>query len=76
MKSWQKALPTFLPAQYCVTNESHSQSFESWLMSLSKFTSRLADLGRAGDLAPAVRGDDAGGFPNCAVFGRHGFSFR
>src|ERR1041385_579708 len=57
MKSSQIDLPTFLPAQYCVTNETHSQSFESWPMSLSKFTARLsrpapsADFRRARDLA-------------------------
>src|SRR5712691_11366999 len=60
MKSSQMGLPTFLPAQYWVTNESHSQSFESWPMSLSKFTMRLSppapspDFGSAGDLAHAA----------------------
>src|SRR5436309_9546307 len=44
MKSSQTGLPTFLPAQYCVTNESHSQSLESWPMSLSKFTARLSQV--------------------------------
>src|SRR5256885_9720559 len=60
MKSSQIGLPTFLPAQYCVTNETHSQSFESWPMSLSKFTARSsrlapsADFRRARDLAHAA----------------------
>src|SRR6266849_827798 len=60
MKSSQMGLPMFLPAQYWVTNESHSQSFESWPMSLSKFTVRLSqpapspDFGGAGDLAHAA----------------------
>src|SRR6266852_2665307 len=60
MKSSQMGLSMFLPAQYCVTNESHSQSFESWPMSLSKFTAFCrsqrpsADFGGAGDLAHAA----------------------
>src|SRR5882762_3809796 len=44
MKSSQSGLSMFLPAQYRVTNESHSQSFESWPMSLSKFTARLSQV--------------------------------
>src|SRR6267143_3759596 len=60
MKSSQTGLSMFLPAQYCATNESHSQSLESWPMSLSKFTARLSqpdpspDFGGAGDLAHAA----------------------
>src|SRR2546426_27470 len=60
MKSSQSGLSTFLPAQYRVTNESHSQSFESWPMNLSKFTVRLfppapsANFGGARDLAHAA----------------------
>src|SRR6266849_7527772 len=60
MKSSQMGLPMFLPAQYWVTNESHSQSLESWPMSLSRFTVRLSqpapspDFGGAGDLAHAA----------------------
>src|SRR5712691_3088728 len=59
MKSSQTGLSMFLPAQYCVTNESHSQSLESWPMSLSKFTVRFSeptspDFGGAGDLAHAA----------------------
>src|SRR5436190_3098196 len=44
MKSSQIGLPTFPPAQYRVTNESHSQSFESWPMNVSKFTARLSQV--------------------------------
>src|SRR6266581_9011771 len=44
LKSSQIGLPTFLPAQYWVMNESHSQSLESWPMSLSKFTARLSQV--------------------------------
>src|SRR6266571_7956385 len=44
MKSSQMGLSMFLPAQYCVTNESHSQSLESWPMSLSKFTVRSSQV--------------------------------
>src|SRR5438309_4221092 len=60
MKSSQIGLLTFLPAQYWVTNESHSQSPESWPMSLSSFTARFSqpapspDFGGAGDLAHAA----------------------
>src|SRR5882672_7636481 len=60
MKSSHSGLSMFLPAQYCVTNESHSQSFESWPMNSSKFTVRLflpapsADFGGAGDLSHAA----------------------
>src|SRR5207247_7625746 len=60
MKSSQSGLSMFLPAQYRVTNESHSQSFESWPMNLSKFTVRLfppapsANFGGARDLAHAA----------------------
>src|SRR5882762_791370 len=60
MKSSQMGLSMFLPAQYCVTNESHPQSLESGPMSLSRFTARFSqpapspDFGGAGDLAHAA----------------------
>src|SRR5437879_929351 len=44
MKSSHSGLSMFLPAQYRVTNEAHSQSFESWPMSLSIFTARPSQV--------------------------------
>src|SRR2546422_9015205 len=44
MKSSHNGLSMFLPAQYCVTNENHSQSLESRPMSLSKFTVRSSQV--------------------------------
>src|SRR5205814_2448210 len=76
MKSSQSGLSMFRPAQYRVTNESHSQSFESWPMNVSKFTARLSQFqghGAKPNRVPCGAGmDRAYDLPqNCIVVGEH-----
>src|SRR5256886_2064920 len=76
MKSAQSGLSMSRPAQYRVTNESHSQSFESWPMNVSKFTARLSQFqghGAKPNRVPCGAGmDRAYDLPqNCIVVGEH-----
>src|SRR5437763_1869329 len=76
MKSSQSGLSMFRPAQYRVTNESHSQSFESWPMNVSKFTARLSQFqghGAKPNRVPCGAGmDRAYDLPqNCIVVVEH-----